>query len=69
MANNSKKTKNSEKSGLDITGYSHANDTMKIIYGAKEAVGKGIEFMNNVQKKMDLCYDKNAPSIVLDVKE
>ena len=69
MANKSKKTRNSKKSGLDITGYAHANDTMKIIYGVEEAVGKGIEFMNNVQKKMDLCYDKNAPSIVLDVKE
>lgn len=66
---NSKKTKNRKKVGLDITGYSHANDTMKIIYGVEEAVGKGIEFMNNVQKKMDLCYEKNAPSIVLDVKE
>ena len=69
MVKDSKKTKNRKKSGLDITGYSHANDTMKIIYGVEEAVGKGIEFMNNVKKKMDLCYDKNAPSIVLDVKE
>ena len=42
---------------------------MKIIYGVEEAVGKGIEFMNNVKERMDLCYDKNAPSIVLDVKE
>ena len=65
----SKKSKVGKKAELDITGYSHAKDTMKIIYGATEAVGKGIEFMNNVKKKMDLCYDKNAPSIVLDVKE
>ena len=41
---------------------------MQIIYGVKDAVEKGIEFMKNVEKKMDLCYDKNAPSIVLDVK-
>ena len=54
---------------MDITDYAHAKDTMKIIYGAEEAVGKGMEFMNNVKKKMDLCYDKNAPSIVLDVEE
>ena len=70
--NNSKKNnlaKQRKKSEFGITDYSHANDTMKIIYGVEEAVGKGIEFMNNVKKKMDLCYDKNAPSIVLDVEE
>ena len=52
-----------------MTGYSRARDTMKIIYGTEESVAKGIEFMRNVVKKMDLCYDKNAPSIVLEVKE
>ena len=68
----SKKTKSAKeqkKSDHKITNYSHVQDTMQIIYGVKDAVEKGIEFMKNVEKKMDLCYDKNAPSIVLDVKE
>ena len=70
--NSSKKSnlvKRPKKSGLGVTSYSHAKDTMKIIYGVEESVAKGIEFMKNVEKKMDLCYDKNAPSIVLKVKE
>ena len=54
---------------LKITSYSHANDTMQIIYGAKDAVSKGVEFMKNVEKKMDLCFDSSAPSIVLNVSE
>ena len=54
---------------LKITNYSHANDTMQIIYGAKNAVSKGVEFMKNVEKKMDLCFDSSAPSIVLNVNE
>ena len=52
---------------LEISSYSHVNDTIKIIYGSEDAVTKGVEFMNNVKKKMDLCYDSKAPSIVLDV--
>ena len=65
-----KSTKDKKKNkGHKITNYSHANDTMQIIYGTENAVEKGIKFMKNVEKKMDLCYDKNAPSIVLDVKE
>ena len=36
---------------LKITNYSHANDTMQIIYGTKDAVSKGVEFMKNVEKK------------------
>jgi predicted transcriptional regulator len=68
----SKKTKSikeQKKRGHKITSYSHAQDTMQIIYGVKDAVKKGIMFMKNVEKKMDLCYDGNAPSIVLNVKE
>jgi len=64
-----KSAKDKKNKGHKITNYSHANDTMQIIYGTENAVEKGITFMKNVEKKMDLCYDKNAPSIVLDVKE
>jgi two-component system sensor histidine kinase VicK len=35
----------------------------------EKAVGRGIYFMDNVKEKMDIFFDKNAPSIVLDVKE
>ena len=61
--------KKGKPSNFEITNYSHANDTMQIIYGAKDAVSKGVEFMKNVEKKMDLCFDSNAPSIVLNVNE
>jgi signal transduction histidine kinase len=33
----------------------------------ENAVGKGVEFMSAVRHKMDLCYDHNAPSIVVEV--
>lgn len=63
---NSKKH-NAQKLGVNI--YSRVNDTITIIYGSKNAVRKGVEFMDNVKKKMDLCFDNNAPSIVIDVAD
>ena len=60
---------NKKSSELAISNYSHVNDTMKIIYGTKDAVAKGVEFMQKINKKMDLCYDSNAPSIVLNVDQ
>ena len=71
MSKSSKKdsVKKRKTPNLKITNYSHANDTMQIIYGAKDAVSKGVEFMKNVEKKMDLCFDSNAPSIVLNVDD
>ena len=58
-----------KKKEIGITNLSHANDTMKIIYGVENAVKKGVEFMNNVKDRMDLYYDGRAPSIVLEVKQ
>ena len=46
-----KSIKKTKSPNLKITSYSHANDTMQIIYGAKDAVSKGVEFMKNVEKK------------------
>ena len=66
---NSKTTKELKSTNLEASNYSRANDTIKIIYGTKNAVAKGVEFMQNVDKKMDLCYDSNAPSIVVNVEE
>lgn len=40
---------------------------IQVINGSEGAVAKGIEFMNNVKTKMDLCYESSAPSIVIEV--
>lgn len=64
-----KRTKEQKSSNLKIENYSHINDTIKVIYGAKDAVAKGVEFMEKVKKKMDLCFDSKAPSIVLNIDE
>jgi nitrogen-specific signal transduction histidine kinase len=39
----------------------------EILYGADKAVGRGVEFMANARKTMDLSYDSRAPSIVIEV--
>jgi len=44
-----------------------ANEKTEVLYGIENAVGKGVEFMAAVRHKMDLCYDQNAPSIVVEV--
>ena len=43
--------------------------TSEILYGAENAVGRGVQFMQNVKKKMDIFFDHKAPSIVIDIKE
>lgn len=44
-----------------------ANEKTEVLYGIENAVGKGVEFMAAVKRSMDLCYDQNAPSIVVEV--
>lgn len=44
-----------------------ANEKTEVLYGIENAVGKGVEFMAAVKHGMDLCYDQNAPSIVVEV--
>ena len=44
-----------------------AKKGIQVINGAEGAVAKGVEFMNNVKTKMDLCFESNAPSIVIEV--
>src|SRR5215211_9499456 len=39
--------------------------TSEILYGAENAVGRGVQFMQNVKKKMDIFFDHKAPSIVI----
>jgi len=39
----------------------------EVLYGAENAVGRGVQFMKNAKKKMDICFDSKAPSIVIEV--
>ena len=41
--------------------------TTEVLYGTENAVGRGIQFMKNVKKRMDICFDSKAPSIVVEV--
>ncbi|MBA3977550.1 MAG: HAMP domain-containing histidine kinase [Nitrosopumilus sp.] len=46
-----------------------AKKRTEILYGAENAVGRGISFMKNVKIKMDITFDYNAPSIVIDIPQ
>jgi two-component system sensor histidine kinase VicK len=41
----------------------------EILYGVENAVGRGVQFMRNVKKEMDIFFDHKAPSIVVDIEE
>jgi signal transduction histidine kinase len=41
----------------------------EILYGAENAVGRGVQFMRNVREKMDIFFDHKAPSIVIDIED
>ncbi|MFL6431422.1 MAG: hypothetical protein ACJ71X_08190, partial [Nitrososphaeraceae archaeon] len=41
----------------------------EILYGVNDAVGRGVYFMSNVKKRMDIYFDYSAPSIVVEVQE
>jgi two-component system, OmpR family, sensor histidine kinase VicK len=41
----------------------------EILYGAENVVGRGVQFMRNVKKRMDIFFDHRAPSIVVDIEE
>jgi two-component system, OmpR family, sensor histidine kinase VicK len=41
----------------------------EVLYGADIAVLKGVYFMSNVKKKMDIWFDNRAPSIVINADE
>jgi two-component system, OmpR family, sensor histidine kinase VicK len=58
-----------ESLGSDSPRLGKMNFKTEILYGAEKAVGRGVEFMANVKKGMDLSYDSRAPSIVIEVAE
>jgi hypothetical protein len=39
----------------------------EVLYGTEAAVQRGVEFMKSVKKKMDICFDSRAPSIVVEI--
>ena len=41
----------------------------EVLYGAEDAVQRGVYFMSHVKNKMDVCFDKKAPSIVINIAE
>jgi two-component system, OmpR family, sensor histidine kinase VicK len=47
----------------------HLHKNTQILYGAENAVGKGVEFMKNVKHKMDITFDHTAPSIVIEIPQ
>src|ERR671939_645230 len=48
---------------------SSAEKRSEILYGVDNAVGRGMYFMSNVKKRMDIYFDHRAPSIVVKVQE
>lgn len=38
----------------------------ELLYGIENAVGRGVQFIQNVRKGMDLFGDKNGPSIIME---
>jgi two-component system, OmpR family, sensor histidine kinase VicK len=48
---------------------SSQHNKSEILYGVENAVGRGIYFMSNVKKRMDIFFDHHAPSIVVDIEE
>ena len=47
----------------------HLQKNTQILYGADNAVGKGVEFMKNTKHKMDITFDHRAPSIVIKIPQ
>jgi two-component system, OmpR family, sensor histidine kinase VicK len=41
----------------------------EMLYGVNNAVGRGMYFMSNVTKRMDIYFDHRAPSVVVEVPE
>jgi two-component system, OmpR family, sensor histidine kinase VicK len=41
----------------------------EVLYGVENAIDKGVQFMKNTKKWMDLFGDKNGPSIIIEFPE
>jgi two-component system, OmpR family, sensor histidine kinase VicK len=47
-------------------GDSFNEETSELLYGTESAVQRGVQFLQNVKKRMDLFGDKNGPSIIME---
>ncbi len=56
-------------SDTPFQGGSSSKKRTEILYGAENAVGRGVSFMKNVKFKMDITFDYKAPSIVIDIPQ
>jgi two-component system, OmpR family, sensor histidine kinase VicK len=41
----------------------------EVLFGAENAIHRGVYFMSNVKNKMDIYFDSRAPSIVINIDE
>jgi two-component system, OmpR family, sensor histidine kinase VicK len=46
--------------------YAAAEEKTELLYGAENAVARGVQFMQNVKVSMDLFGEKNGPSIIME---
>jgi two-component system, OmpR family, sensor histidine kinase VicK len=47
-------------------GDSFNEETSELLYGTENAVQRGVQFLQNVKKGMDLFGNKNGPSIIME---
>jgi two-component system, OmpR family, sensor histidine kinase VicK len=62
-------TKRSAKPADSLLNPDIKSQRSEVLYGAEKAVGRGVQFMRNVKKRMDIFFDYRAPSIVIDLEE
>jgi sugar-specific transcriptional regulator TrmB len=44
----------------------HEEEKTEILYGVENAISRGVHFMQNAKKSMDLFGEKNGPSIIIE---
>jgi hypothetical protein len=54
---------------ISLTGISQKSQITEVLYGNETLLKRGIEFMQNVNEKMDMWGDKNGPSIIINISE
>lgn len=47
----------------------HLKNTTHVLYDPEIIRKKGVEFMQNVNERMDICVDTNAPSIIVTIQD
>jgi hypothetical protein len=55
--------------GLDRDIEERRRQKTEVLYGTENAIYRGIQFMRNVRKKMDICFDHSGASIVTEIDE